>query len=180
MGFLSEFFNGFGFGVSNDILGLNNKPTAYRVVGLPEFFIVSCPFPNTEKRMKILGYTVENGIKILVYDYPGTFDDIQKEALNTPMVKIFKTGCDKWITPIMKDIAAIVVHNEGIFEKNVAYKLADETHHNDRDAMAAKHIMVINSINLMVTNGYLKRHQDNLYSTPKTLTLFDAVNFDYE
>jgi len=67
------------FGITNDLFGIYNQPTAYqtnegRILFLPTLL------PDTVKRMKPLGYTKHQGNRIIVYDYPGTIVDLDKEA----------------------------------------------------------------------------------------------------
>ena len=71
----------------------------------------------------------------------------------------------------MLDIAAIVVHQEGIFERDVAYQIPDLGF----DGMREKHRAVWNTINAMIASGHLRRHMGGLYQTPKTLMLFERT-----
>jgi len=69
----------FGFGTSNDVLGIYNRPTIYEVEGKNE--LISCPFADTDKRMEKKGWMYMKDLRVLVYKYPGTSEDFKLELV---------------------------------------------------------------------------------------------------
>jgi hypothetical protein len=82
MGFLSGFF-------SNDILGLYREPTAYKMadgrIATFTYFL-----PETKERMKCLGYLEKYGLRILLYQYPGTLEELAEEAQANPHLRLME------------------------------------------------------------------------------------------
>ena len=84
-----------------------------------------------------------------------------------------KTRVDETIittTPLIRDISAIVMKQEGIFERDLAYHISDVGF----DGMREKHRAVWNTINVMVANGHLRRHMGGLHPTRKTQLFFEG------